>query len=188
MKRPLKLELKLDTRAVSQELQAYIEELVKLSGKLMLEIDIERDADKGIEQQRPYVEVCLEDGTSTGLAFHGVPGGHELTSFMLGLYNASGPGQPLDEETHKAILAIDRDVNIKVLATLSCTMCPEAVVSAQHIAALNEHVRADVYDISHFPELRLHYNVMSVPCIVIDDGKTVSFGKKNINQMLELLQ
>ena len=28
---------------------------------------------------------------------------------------------------------------------------------------------------------------MSVPCLVIDDGETVSFGKKNISQLMELL-
>jgi thioredoxin reductase (NADPH) len=33
-----------------------------------------------------------------GLAFHGVPGGHEFTSFVLGMYNASGPGQAMDED------------------------------------------------------------------------------------------
>ena len=29
--------------------------------------------------------------------------------------------------------------------------------------------------------------LMSVPCLVIDDGENVSFGKKNISQLLELL-
>ena len=32
------------------------------------------------------------------------------------------------------------------------------------------------------------YNVMSVPCLVIDDGKTITFGKKNVRQLLELLK
>jgi thioredoxin reductase (NADPH) len=28
---------------------------------------------------------------------------------------------------------------------------------------------------------------MSVPCLVVNDGEQVSFGKKNIRQLLELL-
>ena len=49
------------------------------------------------------MKVFLTDGTDTGLAFHGVPSGHEFTSFILGLYNASGPGQKIDEQTQKEI-------------------------------------------------------------------------------------
>ena len=29
---------------------------------------------------------------------------------------------------------------------------------------------------------------MSVPCLVIDDGAQVTFGKKNIRQLLEVLK
>ena len=66
-------------------------------------------------------------------------------------------------------------------------MCPDLVVAAQRIAAENPNVIAHVYDIRHFESLKNQYNVMSVPCLVIND-KQVSFGKKNISQILELLQ
>ena len=46
---------------------------------------------------------------------------------------------------------------------------------------------AEVYDINHFPQLRERYNVMSVPCLVVNGGETVSFGKKNISQLLDVL-
>mgnify|MGYP002509031031 CR=1 FL=1 len=38
--------------------------------------------------------------------------------------------------------------------------------------------------INHFGELKDKYNVMSVPCMVLNDEK-VSFGKKNIEQILD---
>ena len=66
-------------------------------------------------------------------------------------------------------------------------MCPELVVATQRIAAENPYVTAHVYDIRHFENLKNQYNVMSVPCLVINDEK-VSFGKKNIRQILELLK
>ena len=133
------------------------------------------------------MRVCLADGTSTGLAFHGVPGGHEFTSFVLGLYNASGPGQALDEETKQAIAALNQPVHFKVLVSLSCTMCPDLVVAAQHIAALNPNVTAEVYDLAHFEGLKDRYQVMSVPCLVINDDQVI-FGKKNIRQLLSYLE
>ena len=134
----------------------------------------------------PCVEVCRADGTPTGLAFHGVPSGHEFTSFVLGLYNAAGPGQALDDATREQIAAITDKTDLKILVTLSCTMCPDLVVAAQRIAAANPNVTAHVYDIRHFEDLKDRYKVMSVPCLVIDD-KDVYFGKKSIQQLLKIL-
>ena len=37
-----------------------------------------------------------------------------------------------------------------------------------------------------FEELKNKYKVMSVPCLVINDTE-VTFGKKNINQLIDLI-
>jgi thioredoxin reductase (NADPH) len=137
------------------------------------------------ENFAPCVKVCLGDGTETGLAFHGVPSGHEFTSFVLGLYNAAGPGQPLDSDVQQAIAAITKPTDIKILVTLSCSMCPDLVIAAQRIAAANPNITAHVYDIRHFEDLKNQYRVMSVPCLIVGDDQ-VSFGKKNIRQILEI--
>lgn len=183
MKQPLLLKLYLDKRPISAELESFISALVAISDKLELEV-CDRQAQ---ETFAPCVEVCLADGTPTGLAFHGVPSGHEFTSFVLGLYNAAGPGQVLDEITRQQITAITNETNMKVLVTLSCTMCPDLVVAAQRIAAENPNVTAQVYDVRHFENLKDQYNVMSVPCLVINEEK-VLFGKRNIQQILEQLK
>ena len=183
MESPLLLKLSLDDRPVSAELEQFIIALAALSDKLTATV-AERNASS---QDAPCVIVCRQDGTQTGLAFHGVPSGHEFTSFVLGLYNAAGPGQALDETTGQQIAAIREKTDIKVLITLSCTMCPDLVVAAQRIAAENPNVTAHVYDIRYFEDLKNQYNVMSVPCLVINDNK-VSFGKKNIQQILDLLK
>ena len=176
----LVLKLQLDDRPVSAELKGYMEELAKLTDKLSVEV-------YAGGEEAPCVKVCRMDGSETGLAFHGVPGGHEFTSFVLGLYNAAGPGQPLDADLKQQIMALPGR-SMKVLVSLSCTMCPELVTAAQRIAAENAGVSAEVYDINHFPAIREKYNVMSVPCLVVDDGKTVTFGKKNIRQLLDILK
>ena len=183
MDRNLLLKLYLDSRPVSTELKSFITALVKLSHKLTVQVADEHAS----SEIAPCVQVCLEDGTETGLAFHGVPSGHEFTSFVLALYNAAGPGQAIDEDTKRQIEAITETIDIKILVTLSCTMCPDLVVAAQRIAAENPNVTAHVYDIRHFENLKNQYNVMSVPCLVIND-ENVSFGKRNIRQILELLK
>ena len=149
-----------------------------------VKLALEEDSDK---TDAPCVRVHRADGSFSGLAFHGVPGGHEFTSFVLGLYNAAGPGQSIDEDIRKEAEAL-QPADMKVLVSLSCTMCPDLVLAAQRIASLNAHVSAEVYDITHFPALREKYNVMSVPCLVVNDGERVTFGKKNIRQLVDLLK
>ena len=104
----------------------------------------------------------------------------------MGLYNAAGPGQAIEDELSEKIKAIEDPLNLKIMVSLSCTMCPELVTAAQQIASLNPKVSAEVYDLNHFPHLKDKYQVMSVPCIVSDNGK-ISFGKKNIRQIIEWL-
>lgn len=185
MANPIVLKLSLDERPVSAELKAYAEELAALTDKVSVQVA----SDSTIAtEERPCVEVCTAAGEPTGLAFHGVPGGHEFTSFVLGLYNAAGPGQPLDDSLKATIESLDHPVDVQVLVSLSCTMCPDTVVAAQRIASLNPNVTAQVYDINHFPALKDKYNVMSVPCMVINGGETVSFGKKGIPEVLDLVK
>ncbi len=182
MAQPLLLRLYLDSRPVSAELEGYMTSLAALTDKLSVEV-VDRQASS---DAAPCVRVCLADGTPAGLAFHGVPGGHEFTSFVLGLYNAAGPGQALDADVERDIRAITRPVDIKVLVSLSCTMCPELVTAAQRVAAANPNVTAEVYDLNHFAAVKDRYQVMSVPCLVINDEK-ISFGKKNIRQVVDML-
>jgi thioredoxin reductase (NADPH) len=181
MEKPLRLKLYLDKRPVSSELQEYMQALAKLTEKLTVEM-----AEDIPQLEKPCVKICYEDGTETGLAFHGVPGGHEFTSFVLGIYNASGPGQPLEGSIKQEIEQIKVPVRMQIMVSLTCTMCPELVTAAQRIASENPLVSAEVYDINHFGDLKDQYKVMSVPCMVIN-GDKVLFGKKNIKQLLEII-
>ena len=201
MSRPVTLALELDDTPLSTELRGFIDAMVALSdGKLksvVVDGEYEKD-DAGravfdVEHVLPAARPCVRmvvDGKPTGLAFHGVPSGHEFNSFVLGLYNVAGPGQPLDDDLIERARSITDPLDIMILVSLTCTMCPETVLASQRIASLNPAVRVEAYDVAHFPELRDHYGAMSVPCIVItraDGTQRVEFGKKSIPQMLELV-
>lgn len=201
MSRPVTLALELDDTPLSTELRGFIDALVALSGgKLKSTVDdgeYEKDdtgravfdVDSVLPAARPCVRMVV-DGEPTGLAFHGVPSGHEFNSFVLGLYNVAGPGQPLGDDLIERAKSIASPLSIMILVSLTCTMCPETVLASQRLASLNPAVRAEAYDVSHFPELKDQYGAMSVPCIVItraDGTQRVEFGKKSIPQMLELV-
>lgn len=200
MSRPVTLALELDDTPLSTELRGFIDALVALSGgKLKSTVDdgeYEKDdtgravfdVDSVLPAARPCVRMVVS-GEPTGLAFHGVPSGHEFNSFVLGLYNVAGPGQPLGDDLIERAKSIASPLSIMILVSLTCTMCPETVLASQRLASLNPAVRAEAYDVSHFPELKDQYGAMSVPCIVINRGgeQTVEFGKKSIPQMLDLI-
>ncbi len=181
MEKSLVLKLYLDNSTTSKELDQYIDSLATMTNKIRKEVVQNED------EENPCVKVCYEDGTYSGIAFHGVPGGHEFTSFILGLYNVSGPGQTLDDDIKKRIKNIKKNIKIKILVSLSCTMCPDLVVATQHIAAISSNITTEIYDINIFNEYKNKYNVMSVPCMVIND-EIVHFGKKNIEQVLEIIE
>jgi thioredoxin reductase (NADPH) len=167
-----------DNSELAAKLKGFSEEFSSLSERIHYEV-INTDSDPGIH-------ILNYDGSSDRIVFHGVPGGHEFNSFIVALYNTAGPGQAIDDALLSSIKAIDKDVDIKVVVSLSCTMCPEAVMGSQRIASLSENVKAQMFDIQYYPDLKDKYNIMSVPCIILNDSKVV-FGKKNAGDFVELI-
>lgn len=176
------LEICTDDRGISSEVQGFAKEMEALTPRIR--IVKKKNPDEGIEL--PAIRICKADGAYLGTAFHGVPGGHEFNSFVIALYNAAGPGQAIAPDVLDRIQKIHKKTMIQVVVSLSCTMCPELVMAVQRIALENENVEADIYDMAHFPQLREKYQIMSVPCMIVNEEK-VFFGKKNIGEILELL-
>lgn len=162
----------------------FMEELKGLSDRIILSYE---DASvMGNDVTAPAMELIYDDGTSAGIFFHAVPGGHELNSFVIAIYNVGSAGQAVDEDIKNRISAIASPVHIQVLVSLSCTMCPETVMSTQRAATLNRNIRAEMFDLAYYPELKEKYNVMSVPCTIIN-GSRVVFGKKNLAEIADIL-
>lgn len=179
MEHPMILELFLEENVLSRELNDYMTHLAHMTDKLELKYNAVHEM-----EELPCVRICRKDGIWTGLAFHGVPGGHEFSSFLMGLYHAAS-NQVLPEQ--ERIMRISVPVHIRVMVTLSCNMCPDVVVAAQQMAAANANITADIYDIAQYPALQEKYRIMSVPCIVINDG-TPHFGRKDSGELLALVE
>ena len=147
-----------------------------------LEIENKINADK-----YPVAALLDSEKNYSGVKFHGVPGGHELNSFILAIYNVGGPGQQISNETLNKINEINKNVNIKVCVSLSCHLCPDVVVSSQRIAIENKNVETEMIDISNFKEIKDKFKVMSVPAIIVNDEK-IHFGAKKIDEIIELIK
>ncbi len=173
---------RLDGREISSEVQGFMNELSHLSEKVICTKD-----DNLTVKALPSLAIFDEKGNDRGVSFHGVPGGHEFNSFVVGLYNAAGPGQMIAEEDVLRAKAIDKKISIDLAVTLSCTNCPELVMAVERIALLNDNISLDIYDLPHYEELKSKHNIMSVPCMIIND-EHVHFGKKNIAEVLNVLE
>lgn len=175
----------------STQMEEFLSEISSLSDKIefqSLNKNENLELEKKIDAERfPTIAFFDQDNNFKGIKFSTLPGGHELNSFILALYNIAGAGQKISEESKKKIDSISTPHRIKIGVTLSCSRCPESVQSAQRIAIENSNLDVEVIDVFTFPKFREKFEIMSVPAIIIDD-KLAGFGQKNIEQFLDLIK
>ena len=177
--------------AKSIQMEEFLSEISSLSDKIefqSLNKNENLELEKKIDAERfPTIAFFDQDNNFKGVKFSTLPGGHELNSFILALYNIAGTGQKISEESKKRIDSISTPHKIKIGVTLSCSRCPESVQSAQRIAIENSNLDVEVIDVFTFPKFREKFEIMGVPAIIIDD-KLAGFGQKNIEQFLDLIK
>ena len=157
--------------------EEFIDTLVTLSDKLKLE-KVETS------ELVPAYEMSSVKYPDASIRFNGIPGGHEINSFLQTIVELSTQASELSQEIIDRIAAIEKPIDIKVFVTLGCPHCPGAVVSANRLAMENKHVTAQMIEAQTFYDLSTKYNVSSVPKIVIND--TYEFvGNQPIEKFLE---
>lgn len=155
----------------------FIETLVSLSDKLHLE-QIDH------AELVPAFELTATAYPDVSIRFHGIPGGHEINSFLQTIIELSTQASELPEDMLKRLKNIDRPTDIKVFVTLGCPHCPGAVSKAHRLAMENPLIKSQMIEAQTFYELSEKYNVSSVPKVVINE--TFEFvGNQPIEKFLE---
>lgn len=172
------LKVLLKTDDISEKIKFFAKELEGISDKLRIEY--------GQTEKEPGLYICSDNGENARMIFHGVPGGHEFTSFVNALCHPGGKSQPLQPDIQKRVGNLKKH-DIKIMATLSCTMCPDTVMACQKIAFYNPSITAEMYDLALFPEWRDKYHIKSVPCMIIDND-TVKYGRQTMDSVLSILE
>lgn len=175
----------------SRELLSLLFDMETLGERVSLTVcekgtnaNAEADFDK--EGRTPAMGL-YKAGVFTGVAFYGVPGGKEMNSFVLGCYNAAGPGQPVDKWTEKKLTKLKKESDLKVFVSLACHHCAATVIGAQHLAAMSPKLTATMIDANLYPDLVETYKIERVPMIVINDEKTL-LGEKSMKDLAAILE
>jgi glutaredoxin-like protein len=154
------------------ETEQLLKEVSGLSDKITLKVknfvtDKEETVDSGIDKIPATV---IRGDKDYGMRFYGIPTGYEFASLLEMILHVSSRESGLDENLKKEVQAIDKPVHIQVFVTPTCPYCPKAAITAQQIAMENDLVKADVVEVSEFPQMAQKYGVMGVPKVVINES------------------
>ena len=130
----------------------------------------------------------LKDGHDLGIAFRGIPNGHEFTSLLLALLNADGTGRnPPAESLTRRIQAIEADINLKTYVSLTCTNCPDVVQALNVMALLNPHITSEMVDGGLCQEEMARLGIQAVPTVYAN-GELLHIGRGDLGTLLEKIE
>ena len=172
-----------------REMASFLRAVVSVSPNLELELYGPDEADQVPELNTAWLPVTglYKDGAYGRAAFHGVPGGREINSFVLAVYNLAGPGQEVAKGTRKKIQRLDKKTNIKICVSLACHHCPLVVTACQQIAFLNPNIEAEMIDAALYEDLVAQYDIKRVPMMILNDSRIV-MGSKTMDEIVTLLK
>ncbi len=162
-----------------------IREILKLldevsNGKINIE-EYDFDENKKIVEEYnvemyPALIIISEYNKTGNIKFYGIPAGYEFISLIESIFMVSLGRTALSDNTKSIIKEIRKPVKIQVFVTPTCPHCPRAVIMAHQLAMENKNIESHMIEATEFSELSMKYHVMTVPKIVINEGKSVFEG------------
>jgi alkyl hydroperoxide reductase subunit F len=172
---PFEIVASLDDSAKSQELLGLLQDIVGLTDKITLKTD-------GSDARRPSFALN-RPGEDTGVAFAGIPMGHEFTSLVLALLQVGGHPSKLDADTIAQIKSIEGTFEFETYFSLSCQNCPDVVQALNLMAVLNPNIRNVSIDGALFQEEVERRQIMAVPSIYLN-GEVFASGRMEVKEIL----
>jgi alkyl hydroperoxide reductase subunit F len=158
----------LDDSAKSLEMRGLLEDIASVSEKVSL-------LENGIDARKPSFTVG-KVGEPARISFAGLPMGHEFTSLILALLQASGYAPKISDEQVEQIKSLTGQFRFETYISLSCHNCPDVVQALNTMAALNPNVRHVMIDGALNQTEVETRQIMAVPSVWLngepfDDGR-----------------
>ncbi|OZA12047.1 MAG: alkyl hydroperoxide reductase subunit F, partial [Hydrogenophilales bacterium 17-62-8] len=175
---PIELVASLDDSAKSQEMRALLEEIASVSDKISL-------LENGVDARKPSFSIGLVNQPAR-IRFAGLPMGHEFTSLILALLQASGYAPKISDEQIEQIRGIDGQFRFETYISLSCHNCPDVVQALNTLSALNPNIQHVMIDGALFQDEVETRQVMAVPTVYLN-GEVFGNGRMAIEDILAKL-
>lgn len=170
------------SRKETEEMLEFAKDFASTSDALTAE-----SVDEPTEQGAPVLQIW-RDGKPTGVAFCGIPNGHEFTSLILAVLNAAGLGKNLpDEGLRRRIENLEGPAEIFTFVSLTCTNCPDVVQALNIIALLNPRFTNMMVDGGVVLQMVKDYNIQSVPTVYAN-GQLISVGRTDLGELVGKLE
>ncbi len=125
--------------------------------------------------------------SQTGIAFRGIPGGHEFTSLILAILNSDQKGKIPDEGILERIRNLKGPISIRTYISLSCENCPDIVQALNLMAIIHCDFKHEMVDGELVQDEVVKLSIQGVPSVVHDE-KLISSGKVSFIDLLSKLE
>jgi len=171
---PIVLEATLDDSTQSAQMLELLNEVAEQSTKITVKTS-------GSSKNIPSFTVGKADEVAR-IAFSGLPMGHEMTSFILAILQASGYPPKVEQDVIESIKGLEGKKRFQTFISLSCHNCPDVVQALNLMAALNPNIEHEMIDGALFQGLVDQYQIMAVPTVILN-GEVFGQGRMSVEEI-----
>lgn len=166
----------LDNSEDSKKVTEFLTEVAEMTSRVTIEpMKLKRT---------PSFEINQKEAGASGVAFAGLPMGHEFTSFILALLQVSGRAPKIDDALIKQIQTIDRPLHFETYVSLTCHNCPDVVQALNIMAVLNPNISHTMIEGGMYQAEVDAKKVMAVPTVFLNNEEFRS-GRMTIEELVE---
>ncbi len=175
---PIVLSASLDDSPKSAEMLELLNEVAEQSDKLTV-------VSNGQANNVPSFTVG-KAGEEARISFSGLPMGHEMTSFILAILQASGYPPKVEQDIIERIRGIEGKLHFQTFISLSCHNCPDVVQALNLMAALNPNIEHEMIDGALFQGLVDQHQIMAVPTVILNN-EVFGQGRTTVEEIIAKL-
>lgn len=146
-----------------------------------------RQLDETFPTDIPPQFSIYKNGKETGIAFKGIPNGHEFTSLILAILNTDGKGRMPDAGVVQRIKNLKGPIRLRTYISLTCENCPDVVQALNLMALLHEDFKHEMVDGLYVQEEIEKYSIQGVPSVFVD-SHFIHSGKIQLLDLLKKLE
>ncbi|WP_321407176.1 alkyl hydroperoxide reductase subunit F [Tolumonas auensis] len=176
---PIEIIASTDDSDSSRELQSLLNDIVEQSDKISL-----RQSDDPTTRKPSFA--INRVGADMGVAFAGLPMGHEFTSLVLALLQVGGHPPKADAELLEQIRNLPGEYNFETYISLTCQNCPDVVQALNLMSVVNPKIRHVMIDGSLFQDEVNARQIMAVPTVYLN-GEVFGQGRMGLEEIVAKL-